>query len=61
MSDRELLELEITMHAFRMMRDGGYRRATKLWEDLQKDFLDVPKDRLKQVVAALCRKLMEEE
>lgn len=53
-ADREPMELEVTMHAFRMMRDGGYRRANQLWLDLQKDFPEVPTDQLKRIVATLC-------
>ena len=59
--DREIYDVEIAMQAFRMMRDGGYRRAEKLLEDLKADFPEIPEDRLKKVMGQLCRRLMEDE
>lgn len=59
--DKEIHDVEIAMHAFRLMRDGGYRRAKALFEDMKKDFPDIPEDRLKQVMAQLCRGLMKNE
>lgn len=61
MSRREIYDVEIAMQAFRMMRDGGYRKAEKLFEDLQTDFPEIPPDRLKMVMGKLCRRLMENE
>ena len=59
-ADKEIHDIEITMHAFRMMRDGGYKKAKALFDDIKKDFPDIPEPRLKSVLANLCRRLLEE-
>lgn len=61
MSQREIYDVEIAMQAFRMMRDGGYRKAEKLFEALQADFPEIPAERLKMIMSQLCRRLMESE
>ncbi len=59
--DQELHDVEITMHAFRLLRDGGYRRAAPLFRDMKAAFPEIPEERLKTVMAELCRRLMERE
>lgn len=59
--DRELHDVEIAMHAYRLLRDGGYRKAKPLFEAMKAAFQDIPEARLKSVMAELCRSLMENE
>lgn len=60
MSD-EVMDVELTMHAFRLMRSGNYRRADAVIAAMQEDFPEIPKERLMQIMAALCRKLREND
>lgn len=57
--DEDFYDVEIAMHAFRMMRNRPYQKAKKLLQDLQADFPDIPEERLKKVMGDLCRRLME--
>lgn len=58
--DREIYDIDITMHAYRLMRDGGFKKAEALFNSLKEDFPDIPEQRLKSVLASLCRRLLEE-
>jgi hypothetical protein len=57
---RDVYDVEVAMQAFRMMRDGGYRKADPLFEDLKAEFPDVPAERLRQIMVRLCRRLLED-
>lgn len=59
--DSDTMDIEVTMHAFRLMRSGNFRRADALAQAMQEDFPEVPKERLMQIMAALCRKLLEND
>ncbi|MEE4461059.1 hypothetical protein V2S84_02730 [Azotobacter chroococcum] len=52
-------DIEIVMHAFRLARDGGYRRAKPLLDDLRAAFPAAPDEQIKRCVGRLASKLME--
>ena len=57
MSQREYLDSEMWMHAVRLMRSGNYQTAKQLVAAMEKDFSDVPVERVRSVMWELAAKL----
>jgi len=54
-------DIEIKMHAFRLMRSGNYKRAKELSKVMQEDFQQIPKERIDRCMKELCKSLIANE
>lgn len=54
-------DLEIKMHAFRLMRSGNYKKAKVISEVIKKDFQEITKERIDRCMKELCKSLMADE
>lgn len=52
-------DLELRMHAFRLIRSERYRTAAAVLQAMKEDFPEVDEERIKRVLASLAAKLLE--
>jgi hypothetical protein len=53
----EVLDVELTMHAFRLMRSERYRTASEVIDAMKADFPEVDEERINRTLATLAAKL----
>lgn len=61
MTDNSAEDVILHMELFRMMRDGGYRKAAPFLEDARKAFPEVPEEKLRQVIRKIVTKMIEHQ
>ena len=55
-----LLDVEIEMHAFRLMRSGNYSKGAAVLKALQEDFPEVAEQRLRECCVRLAERLLKD-
>ena len=55
----DIMDVELKMHAFRLMRSGQYKTAAAVLEAMKEEFPGVDEDRIRRTLAALAAKMLE--